>query len=706
MAREAPTSFPASAAPSVVSIHFPGVLRDAKNPSNALAALGGEHAVTTTVVSVSRLNENNPISKGGNIGASASASRFAERRRLLSVPPLNLSLRPGDGSSASNIESSDPRAVARQFIIRVSTSSSKRTEDKSHSISETQVLGRLSHILAFPGISDWQFLSDTSLAAANRRFHSKVPGLGDEYSDAPDRIPTKSTHKLCFNESSWRPPSIHEMRTQRAMNIISLISLGKCAPPSTTAPSSTADNTDAAAGAAEAPVDSVPPCDFREQSEVLDLCRPWRFSRTGAEFVHHSYLFQQHSYGRSNSSSAPFVLGCDRRSDALRLVSKPWKVPSDSAEIPMRPPSPNSLRVFDENGRAIIPRRMRNRELLQEKLQTAFRECPVWLRRSVLQRVRPELRSSFVNTIRMVAYSFYSAGPFAQAWVRYGFDPRQDREARQYQVVDLRINNPVSVAAIKLQFARKKAHIPKHERIYAWTADHSLSDVPTYRHLFLQLRDLEIPEVKSLLEEEAFPEKYNAKVGFFTDEGYTRVLKAIRKRIYEMSFEMLGQDRTRQIMDEFRQERRLRKSKRKRKNFFSQNGSTAKRTFPRTLPNSVTVNAAGHVSVYKKQRGDPKSSRSEEITEAENNSDDRTDEKDAGDGDAGADVVTAAETGESEGAGGISNYDETLLNFEDVEAFEVVGDDDDDDDEDDDEDEDMEDYDDGEMDDGDGSDEM
>ncbi len=143
----------------------------------------------------------------------------------------------------------------------------------------------------------------------------------------------------------------------------------------------------------------------------MELCRPWRFSRTGIELAQTDYFFQQQSYSRQSLSHGPFTLGQDRRSDADRLMNKPWKVAADGDKVPARSPSPSSFRIHSL-GKPIVQRRAQNRELLLVALQRLFGERPVWIRRNVLQLVKPELHGSFVHTARRVGYSFYGLGPF------------------------------------------------------------------------------------------------------------------------------------------------------------------------------------------------------------------------------------------------------------------------------------------------------
>lgn len=68
-----------------------------------------------------------------------------------------------------------------------------------------------------------------------------------------------------------------------------------------------------------------------------------------------------------------------------------------------------------------------------------FSRRPVWHKDSLLARVPPALfhTGMYSAALRGVAYSF-TGGPFRRAIVRYGYDPRKDRDAARYQSIDLR----------------------------------------------------------------------------------------------------------------------------------------------------------------------------------------------------------------------------------------------------------------------------
>lgn len=111
-----------------------------------------------------------------------------------------------------------------------------------------------------------------------------------------------------------------------------------------------------------------------------------------------------------------------------------------------------------------------------------------------------------------VAY-YFTTGPWRSCWVRYGYDPRQDPDARLYQMIDYRLRN----AAEPNQKIKAKPRSSYHKRKFL--NDLSDSDeedyknlkldkdmykfrpdkLPNSRNVFYQLCDIEDEDVKSLL---------------------------------------------------------------------------------------------------------------------------------------------------------------------------------------------------------------
>ncbi|KAL7667977.1 hypothetical protein ACOME3_008698 [Neoechinorhynchus agilis] len=137
--------------------------------------------------------------------------------------------------------------------------------------------------------------------------------------------------------------------------------------------------------------------------------------------------------------SSSGLLAYKREARAFRSRSVRFNDP----EVPTGP----SQNILDQNMTDTIVRTI-------NLLLTIFEERPIWSRVSLLVKTRIHewiLREALLH----VAYTFQD-GPWARAWIRFGFDPRSTPKAKHYQIVNYRTTFPESVAP--------KQIIPVHYR--------------------------------------------------------------------------------------------------------------------------------------------------------------------------------------------------------------------------------------------------
>ena len=74
-----------------------------------------------------------------------------------------------------------------------------------------------------------------------------------------------------------------------------------------------------------------------------------------------------------------------------------------------------------------------------EQIQQLFALRPIWTRVAILNSLEaPEFRKHIKQLLPRVAYNM-TRGPWRDCWVRYGFDPRKERDASApYQMILLR----------------------------------------------------------------------------------------------------------------------------------------------------------------------------------------------------------------------------------------------------------------------------
>ncbi|CAN8065164.1 unnamed protein product [Agarophyton chilense] len=179
------------------------------------------------------------------------------------------------------------------------------------------------------------------------------------------------------------------------------------------------------------------------QHSLVDRLRPRRFARAAPEYGTFDYWFRQYSCGDAKLPTRTELipnhpLGDDRRSDVNRIALLHHRVPADVAQVPEAPGQGCSAPVI--RGRSEF-------EQCVQLIRRLFNVRPVWVRRALQEGIPKQLARQFKRVIPQVAYAFQGTGPFYQAWIRYGYDPRKDPNSRKYQTVEVRITNALIIAA-------------------------------------------------------------------------------------------------------------------------------------------------------------------------------------------------------------------------------------------------------------------
>lgn len=146
-----------------------------------------------------------------------------------------------------------------------------------------------------------------------------------------------------------------------------------------------------------------------------------------------------------------------------------------------------------------------------EKLREIFQQRPCYLK-SVLLCITNFSASLLKEALPYVAY-YFTTGPWRSCWVRFGYDPRLNPEAKYYQMIDYRLR----YSAEPEQKVKAKPRSSYHRR--KWRSDLSENEsdeyknykfekemfkfnpnkLPTSRNVFYQLCDIEDEDVQSLI---------------------------------------------------------------------------------------------------------------------------------------------------------------------------------------------------------------
>ncbi|GAP92722.1 putative transcription factor tau subunit sfc1 [Rosellinia necatrix] len=95
-------------------------------------------------------------------------------------------------------------------------------------------------------------------------------------------------------------------------------------------------------------------------------------------------------------------------------------------------------------------------ESLMQQLRDAMEKRPVWTRRAIVNQVRGNYTESVLKVaLQLMGYQF-RGGPFRDAIVKYGVDPRHDPKYRQYQTLSFKLaKNLVGSTKVPWQTIRR-----------------------------------------------------------------------------------------------------------------------------------------------------------------------------------------------------------------------------------------------------------
>ncbi|XP_014253309.1 general transcription factor 3C polypeptide 5 [Cimex lectularius] len=158
-----------------------------------------------------------------------------------------------------------------------------------------------------------------------------------------------------------------------------------------------------------------------------------------------------------------------------------------------------------------------------EKIKKCFEERPVWSKLALMC-VTKFQHDQLKYLLPAVAYYFVT-GPFRVMWVRFGYDPRKDPNARVYQTLDYRIRAPAGLLSLvksKRSYANyllptKSSHPGAKSVVITKDLITSKKDepndcslrqdsylfktnvIPAARQMFYQYCDIKAPEIEVML---------------------------------------------------------------------------------------------------------------------------------------------------------------------------------------------------------------
>jgi general transcription factor 3C polypeptide 5 (transcription factor C subunit 1) len=168
---------------------------------------------------------------------------------------------------------------------------------------------------------------------------------------------------------------------------------------------------------------------------------------------------------------------------------------------------------------------------LIQMLREALDERPMWTRRSLNNRIaNHDSHWLFKQAVQYVGYQF-KGGPFRDAIIRFGVDPRKDRKYRIYQTLFFKLYE---------EEEKEQGQLWHDVRTNFATYRHSGKKEDTNSHIFdgksltidgkiWQVCDIVDPILRKVLQDAPYPEKFDPKYYGWYNNGTIAKVKAIMK---------------------------------------------------------------------------------------------------------------------------------------------------------------------------------
>ncbi|KAI0771512.1 RNA polymerase III transcription factor IIIC subunit-domain-containing protein [Trametes elegans] len=268
----------------------------------------------------------------------------------------------------------------------------------------------------------------------------------------------------------------------------------------------------------------------------LRLFTPPLFSRQGVP--------QNYNYKSNPASVETIVVDEDTGEEKKRLINRMrWKgfgpiaISYADKAVPDKP----STAVEEQRGQA-------DKNILK-RLGELFQERPVWTRAAIFNQFSPMEVRDIINSkylLPLVSYVFED-GPWRDTYVRLGYDPRKDPEARFYQRLYFRnINHPISRPSIvtRRQEQRNESAQARFSGVDDRRSHIFDGTTVTSETAAFQLCDITDPMLKEMIEDEdALRETCNERDGWYTTAALERIKAVLRHKFFSL---LLGHVATRE----------------------------------------------------------------------------------------------------------------------------------------------------------------
>ena len=198
-------------------------------------------------------------------------------------------------------------------------------------------------------------------------------------------------------------------------------------------------------------------------------------------------------------------------------------------KTPMGPP-PNIKDKFKDA-------RDLKKDALYQAIKSAFDTRPIWTMNNICHKLGIPNNDDLRYRIPIIAYTF-KKGPWRMCYVRYGYDPRLNKESRYYQYLDIRMPQELGAVVPKKCMGLSDVNAPKRLRcgpsVVGDDKPNALPDeeqLPQQRVIYMQLCDLKSDEFRN----DVYAELPNNRECDDTSGWYDQAtIENIRKRVKEI----------------------------------------------------------------------------------------------------------------------------------------------------------------------------
>ncbi|KAH9998354.1 RNA polymerase III transcription factor IIIC subunit-domain-containing protein [Russula vinacea] len=284
---------------------------------------------------------------------------------------------------------------------------------------------------------------------------------------------------------------------------------------------------------------SHPEAQHSTQRSNLRLFPPPIFSRQG--------IPQNYNFKANPMSTVTTFVDETTGEEKERLINKgrwkgfgPTSVSFAEKGVPTKPPS-NVEEVRSQYDQSLV-----------QRLEELFRTRPIWTRAALLNQFTPAQAREIQNSKVLLPLTCYvfGDGPWRDTMVRFGFDPRQDPQARFYQKLYFRnLNHPIGRASV---VSRRREGRTSVAPINRSSAEQARDDRRS--HIFdgvtlssdtaaFQLCDITDPMLKEMIdEEEDIRESCNERDGWFTSRALERIKAVLRHKFFALLEDYVATD--------------------------------------------------------------------------------------------------------------------------------------------------------------------